>query len=75
MLSVAGALLGLGAVVFTASGNPLALESRTEATQQDFGANLDTSYPGTSGAPYNSSNFNAYGRAVYLEARYLFGQR
>ncbi|WP_129137296.1 TonB-dependent receptor [Luteimonas sp. YGD11-2] len=36
---------------------------------------LDTSYPGTSGAPYNSSNFNAYGRAVYLEARYLFGQR
>ena len=35
-----------GAVVFTASGNPLALESRTETTQQDFGANLDTSYPG-----------------------------
>lgn len=35
-----------GAVVFTASGNPLALESRTEATQQDYGANLDTSYPG-----------------------------
>lgn len=35
-----------GAVVFTASGNPLALESRTEATQQDFGANLDQSYPG-----------------------------
>ncbi|MCD9046161.1 TonB-dependent receptor plug domain-containing protein [Luteimonas sp. MHLX1A] len=36
---------------------------------------MDWSYPGTSGAPYNSNNFNVYGRAVYLEARYLFGQR
>ena len=36
---------------------------------------LDTSYPGTSGAPYNTSNYNPYGRALYLEARYLFGQR
>lgn len=35
-----------GAVVFTASGNPLALESRTWSTQQDFGQNLDTSFPG-----------------------------
>ncbi len=35
-----------GNVVFTASGNPLALESRTWATQQDFGQNLDTSFPG-----------------------------
>ncbi|MFC3053788.1 M14 family metallopeptidase [Kordiimonas pumila] len=35
-----------GSVVFTASGNPLALESRTWATQQDFGQNLDTSFPG-----------------------------
>lgn len=37
-----------GNVVFTASGNPLALESRTWATQQDFGQNLDTSFPGRS---------------------------
>lgn len=35
-----------GNVVFTASANPLALESRTWATQQDFGQNLDTSFPG-----------------------------
>lgn len=35
-----------GAVVFTASGNPLALESRTWSTQQDFGQNLDTMFPG-----------------------------
>ena len=33
---------------------------------------LDRSYPGTTGAPYNSSQFNAYGRAFYLEARYKF---
>ncbi|MBB6125282.1 M14 family metallopeptidase [Sphingobium subterraneum] len=35
-----------GTIVFTASGNPLALESRTWATQQDFGQNMDTSFPG-----------------------------
>jgi uncharacterized protein len=35
-----------GTVIFTASGNPLALESRTWSTQQDFGQNLDTSFPG-----------------------------
>lgn len=35
----------------------------------------DTGYPGTSSGPYNSGNFNPYGRAVYLEARYAFGQK
>ncbi len=35
-----------GCVIFTASGNPLALESRTWSTQQDFGQNLDTMFPG-----------------------------
>jgi outer membrane receptor protein involved in Fe transport len=34
----------------------------------------DDSYPGTSGAPYNSYNYSVYGRAVYFEARYTFGQ-
>ena len=33
----------------------------------------DGSYPGTSGAPYNSLNFDVYGRAIYVEARYKFG--
>lgn len=33
---------------------------------------VDHTYPGTSGAPYNSSNFNPYGRAMYVEARYSF---
>ena len=32
-----------------------------------------TSYPGTSGAPYNSSNFDVLGRAYYLEAKWSFG--
>lgn len=32
----------------------------------------DHSYPGTSSSPYNSSDYNVYGRAVYLEARYKF---
>lgn len=35
---------------------------------------VDRSYPGTSGSPYNSSNFNPYGRSFFLEARYAFGQ-
>ncbi|QCU72820.1 TonB-dependent receptor [Luteimonas yindakuii] len=35
---------------------------------------MDWSYPGTTGAPYNENNFNVYGRALYLEARYLFGR-
>lgn len=33
-----------------------------------------TSYPGTSSAPYNSSNFDVLGRAYYLEARWAFGK-
>ncbi|MAW82136.1 MAG: hypothetical protein CMI63_18005 [Parvularcula sp.] len=37
-----------GCVIFTASANPLALESRTWSTQQDFGQNLDTMFPGRS---------------------------
>ncbi|WP_243039197.1 TonB-dependent receptor domain-containing protein [Dyella sedimenti] len=35
----------------------------------------DGSYPGTSGAPYNSSNYDVYGRAYYLQATYRFGER
>ncbi|MEN1971989.1 TonB-dependent receptor [Luteimonas sp. MJ204] len=35
---------------------------------------IDDSYLNTSGAPYNSSVWNVYGRAYYLEARYLFGR-
>lgn len=34
----------------------------------------DFSYPGTSGAPYNAYNWDVYGRAYYLEARYSFGK-
>jgi outer membrane receptor protein involved in Fe transport len=34
---------------------------------------MDWSYPGTSGAPYNGGNFDVYGRAYYMEAKYLFG--
>ena len=34
---------------------------------------MDWSYPGTTGSPYNSGNFDVYGRAMYLEARYSFG--
>ena len=34
----------------------------------------DDSYPGSSGAPYNSYNYSVYGRAVYFEVRYKFGQ-
>ncbi len=33
----------------------------------------DASYPGTTGEPYNDYNFDVYGRAFYLEARYRFG--
>lgn len=32
----------------------------------------DHSYPGTAGAPYNSSVYSVYGRAVYFEAKYKF---
>ncbi|MFZ5656680.1 MAG: TonB-dependent receptor plug domain-containing protein [Pseudomonadota bacterium] len=34
---------------------------------------LDASYPGSSDEPYNSAQFNPYGRALYLEARWEFG--
>jgi outer membrane receptor protein involved in Fe transport len=34
----------------------------------------DSSYPGSSGAPYNSSNYSVYGRAYYVEARWNFGK-
>jgi iron complex outermembrane recepter protein len=34
----------------------------------------DYSYPGTSLAPYNSDNYNVYGRTYYLEATYKFGK-
>ena len=37
--------------------------------------NMDvTSYPGSSGEPYNSSNFDVLGRAYYLEAKWSFGK-
>jgi len=36
---------------------------------------LDRSYPGTSSQPYNDSNYNVYGRAMYLEANYKFGAK
>jgi iron complex outermembrane receptor protein len=32
------------------------------------------SYPGNSGEPYNSSNFNLLGRAYYVEAKWNFGK-
>ena len=35
----------------------------------------DRTYPGTSGAPYNENQYSAFGRAVYVEARYKFGAR
>ncbi len=34
----------------------------------------DATYSGSSGAPFNSYNFDVYGRAIYLEMRYNFGQ-
>ncbi len=35
---------------------------------------MDRSYTGTAGTPYNTSNYNVYGRALYLEANYKFGK-
>lgn len=35
----------------------------------------DHTFLGSSGAPYDSSQYNAYGRAYYLEARYEFGRK
>lgn len=32
----------------------------------------DATYPGSSGGPYNSYNFDVYGRAIYFEVRYKF---
>lgn len=34
----------------------------------------DNSYPGTSAAPYNQSNYNVFGRTFFLEANYTFGK-
>jgi outer membrane receptor protein involved in Fe transport len=34
---------------------------------------LDRSNPGTTGTPYFTTNYNAYGRAMYIEANYKFG--
>ena len=31
-------------------------------------------YPGSSGSPFNTGNFNPYGRAYYIEARWNFGK-
>jgi outer membrane receptor protein involved in Fe transport len=33
----------------------------------------DDSYAGTTGTPYNIFNYNVFGRAMYLEANYKFG--
>jgi outer membrane receptor protein involved in Fe transport len=33
----------------------------------------DHSYPGTEGSPYNSGNYNIFGRTIYIEANYKFG--
>lgn len=35
---------------------------------------MDKSYPGTSTAPYNAANYDALGRAFYLEAKWSFGK-
>lgn len=35
---------------------------------------MDKTYPTTTGSPFNSQNFNALGRAYYVEARWNFGK-
>jgi outer membrane receptor protein involved in Fe transport len=35
---------------------------------------MDNTYTGLDGAPYDANEYNAYGRSVYLEARYSFGK-
>jgi outer membrane receptor protein involved in Fe transport len=35
---------------------------------------MDHTYTGLDGAPYDANEYNAYGRSVYLEARYSFGK-
>jgi outer membrane receptor protein involved in Fe transport len=36
---------------------------------------VDHSYPGTSGSPYNGSNYYVDGRAMYVEMQYKFGDK
>ena len=35
---------------------------------------VDNSYPGTTSQPFNTDNYNVFGRAMYLEANYKFGK-
>jgi len=35
---------------------------------------MDLSYPGNTGSPYNGNNYDAYGRSFYLEGRWNFGK-
>jgi len=35
---------------------------------------MDRTFSGTTGTPYWTSNYNVYGRSMYLEATYKFGQ-
>ena len=50
----------------------------TELVEKEIAAlapDMDAAtYPGNSGEPYNSSNFDVLGRAYYLEARWNFGK-
>jgi len=36
---------------------------------------VDHSYPGTTGTPYDTLDYNVLGRAIYLEANYKFGNK
>ena len=36
---------------------------------------LDPTYAGSTGTPYNTSNYNVFGRSMYLEATYKFGKK
>ena len=35
---------------------------------------IDRTYSGSTGTPYNNSNYNVYGRSMYVEATYKFGK-
>ena len=35
---------------------------------------MDRTYDGLTGAPYNSSNYDVYGRAFFVEVKYLFNR-
>jgi iron complex outermembrane receptor protein len=35
---------------------------------------IDRTYPGSAGTPYNTSNYNVFGRSMYVEATYEFGK-